>query len=122
MRPEEQKSGDVGGTVTDIEPDDWPTWCREATEANGGRTLVMHFSDSALGDVRQGTGQKFISIDHDKLGPAVALTIKYGDGVVPINYVIADPREVQQHRDADGVVKQVTITDGTGRRTFVSLE
>ncbi len=112
----------ANGSVTEVAPEDWPTWCREATEANAGRTLVMHFSDTALGDVRQGKGQPFVSIEHDQLGPAVALTIRYGDGVVPINYVIADPREVQQHRDADGEVTQVVILDGTGRRTFASLE
>ena len=109
------------GSITTIEGGDWPDWCRQATERLSGRTLLLHYQDSALGEITLAEGQPFLGLDYDKLGPSVTLTIKYGDGVVPVRYVIADPREVQQHRDAAGEVQEVTILDGTGRRTFVSL-
>ena len=112
---------DESGTTTEIPRDDWASWCVEATERQAGRELRLHFEDDALGSVRLAEGQPFIAIEHDELGAAVAFTITYGAGVVPVRYVIAEPREVKQHHDEAGEVQQVTIVDSTNRRTFVSL-
>lgn len=117
--PAQQPNGT--GTSTEVPRDDWATWCAEATERQSGRELVLYFEDEALGSVRLAEGQPFVAIEHDELGPSVAFTIKYGSGVVPVRYVIAEPRQVTQQRNDAGEVHQVLIIDSTNRRTFVSL-
>lgn len=121
MVDQQQPQDPVGATTSPIPRAEWPSWCEEASARHRGRELILHFADDALGDVRLAEGQPFVAIEHDTLGPTVAITIKYGAGVVPVRYVIAQPQEVLQHLDAEGRVYEVTIVDSTGRRTFVSL-
>jgi len=107
--------------VREVPPEEWPSWCARATSSLSGRELVLHVADQALGDVRLAQGQPFVAIEHDDVGGIVALTIKYGSGVVPVNYVIAQPQAVRQHLDEAGDVQEVSIIDTTGRRTYVGL-
>lgn len=104
-----------------IDPDEWPQWCQETTADNAGRDVVLEFADRGIGELRLAHGQPLLSIEYEKLGPAVALTITYGDDAVPARYVIAEPRDVHQHRDASGAIDRVTIEDSTGRRTVLRL-
>lgn len=122
MYANDNGAGGSEGSVTSVAAEDWQSWCHEATEDLAGRTMTLRFQDRALGEVQLAEGQPFVAIEFDQLGPSVALTVKYGDGVVPVRYVIADPREVQQHRDDRDQVRQVAIVDGTGRRIQLSLE
>lgn len=115
-------AGDAAeGSDTEIAPESWAEWCRRATDENTGRSVLLRFRDEALGEVRLAEGQVFIGLEHDQLGASVALSVKYGDGVVPVRHVIVDPREVRQHEDASGTLDEVTVLDGTGRRTIMSL-
>jgi hypothetical protein len=105
----------------DVAPEQWADWCRAVTDTSEGKTLDLHFVDGALGDVHHAVAQPFVAIEHDQLGPSLALTVKYGSGVVPITYVIAEPTEVRQRLADDGAVDSLTITDRTGRRTTMIL-
>jgi hypothetical protein len=107
--------------ATAIDADEWPRWCQETTADNAGRDLVLQFADRGIGELRLADGKPLLSIEYEKLGPAVAITITYGDDAVPARYVIAEPRDVHQHRDANGALDRVTIEDSTGRRTILSL-
>lgn len=118
-QPPHQPGG--SDTATEVSPGEWPAWCADASARHRGRKLILHVADDALGHVRLAEGQPFVAVEHDTVGPNVALTIKYGAGVVPVRYVTAEPQEVLQHRDDSGQVQEATIVDSTGRRTFVSL-
>jgi hypothetical protein len=107
--------------ATEVSPEEWPAWCKKASADLSGHELDLYFTDPALGDVRLAEDQPLVAIEHDELGPNTAFTIVYGDGVVPMRHVIADPRVVMQQCDRDGVIRSATITDATGRRTFVGL-
>ncbi len=119
-KPGPQRSEEPGGE-TEIDSGQWPTWCTEATADLAGRELDLRFADKAIGEVQLADGQPLISIEYDELGPAIALIIKYGDGVLPVRHVIAAPRDVRQRLDAEGAIERVTIDDSTGRRTRLSL-
>lgn len=110
-----------GGVVTEIESDQWPRWCEETTADLGGRDMALRFADRGIGEVQLADGLPLVAIEYDELGPAVAITIKYGDGVLPVRHVIAAPLDVRQQRDASGDVERVTIDDSTGRRTVIAL-
>jgi hypothetical protein len=118
-----QRRGDAGSTsgATEIGSDQWSRWCEEATADLGGRDMVLQFADRGIGEVQLADGQPFVAIEYDELGPSVAFTIKYGDGVLPVRHVIAEPRDVRQQRDADGAIERVTIEDKTGRRTLIAV-
>lgn len=105
----------------EVAAEQWSSWCKEATTDHAGRELNLHFADRGVGEVRLADGQRFVAIEYDELGPAVAITIKYGDQVLPVRHVVAAPLQVRQHRDPSGNVDRITIADSTGRRTFLSL-
>jgi hypothetical protein len=109
------------GHITEVPREEWPGWCARATADHGGRVLVLHRIDRALGEVRVAEGQRLVAIDHEKFGTNETLTIKYGSGAVPVSYVIFEPQALRQHRDETGDVRAVSIIDATGRRTLVSL-
>jgi hypothetical protein len=121
MTEEKELRPGAAAATEEVPPGEWPEWCRQASQRQHGRVLVLYFADDALGEVRLAEGQPFVAIEHDQLGKSVALTLKYGDGVVPMRYVIANPRQVLLEKDDEGQVRQVTIVDITGRRTFISL-
>lgn len=108
-------------TITEVSPEEWPAWCQKASAHLSGHELDLHFVDPALGDVRLAEDQPLLAIEHDKVGPNTAITIKYGDGVLPLRHVIAKPRELLVEHDAAGAIRAATITDATGRRTFLGL-
>jgi Family of unknown function (DUF5335) len=108
------------GAKVEIKSVEWSRWCADTTAGLVGREIVLRFADQGVGEVRLADGKPFVAIEYDELGPAVAFTIKYGDGVLPVRHVVAEPRDVQQQLDADGVVERVTIEDSTGRRTLMS--
>lgn len=114
-----QPAGD--GATVEVSPRDWPAWCEQASADLGGHELDLHFSDPALGEVRLAEDQPLVAIEYDELGPNTALTVKYGDGVLPLRHVIVEPRELLVERDHTGVIRAATITDATGRRTFLGL-
>jgi len=105
----------------EVERDRWPAWCGRLTEEHAGRDLRLYFVDEALGEVRLADGIPFIAIDHDQLGSAVAFTVRYGDGVVPIRYVIAEPRVVQEAPASSGDGVDLVIEDSTRRKSFVEI-
>ncbi len=109
------------GMVTEVARDEWPAWCRQASADLRGHELDLHFADPALGEVRLAEDQPLVAIEHDEVGPNAALTIKYGDGVLPLRHVIVEPRELLVEHDQAGVIRAATITDATGRRTFLGL-
>jgi len=111
--------GESGGSQ--IAQEDWIEWCRNATQANAGRNLSLRFEDQAIGAVSVADGVRFVAIEHDELGGIVALTVRYGAGVVPIEYAIAAPRTVSEVVDEAAEILHVTIVDSTGRRTLVRL-
>lgn len=109
------------GDTTEIEPGRWSAWCVETTAVLAGHELVLSFADRGIGEVQLAEGMPFVAIEYDELGPAVAFTIKYGDGALPVRHVIAEPQDVRQRHDEHGAVESVTIEDKTGRRTHISL-
>ena len=116
----DEQTADLGSSTT-VEPEDWATWCAETTQALAGRRLTLGYADSALGEVAVAEQQPFQGLDHDGFGSAVALTLRYGDSVVPLRYVIGEPRDVSVRRDAAGQIEEVAITDSTGRRSVIGL-
>jgi Family of unknown function (DUF5335) len=106
---------------TEVPREEWPDWCERATSDYSGREVVLHQADRALGEVRLAQGQRLVAIEHDEFGKTEALTIKCGSTAVPVSYVVAEPRSIQQHHDAAGEVREVSIVDATGRRTLVKL-
>jgi len=113
-------AGDAA-SATEIPRGDWAEWCTRASAENKGRAVRVTFADDALGEVRLSDGMPLVTLDYDELGSAVAFSIRYGDGVVPIRYVIAEPRRVTQELDAAGDLSRVIIEDSTNRRTVVGL-
>lgn len=109
------------GHSTEVPREEWPAWCARATAEHGGRELVLRQADRALGEVRLAEGQRLVAVEHETFGKSEILTIKYGSGAVPVNYVISEPRSIRQHRDEAGGVWQVSIVDAVGRSTFISL-
>ena len=107
--------------TSEIERDEWPAWCARLTEQWSDRHLHLSFVDEALGEIQLADGLPFLSIEHDQLGTAVAFTIRYGDGILPIRHVIAEPRSVREGLDTAGVLSRVTIEDSTRRKTFVGI-
>jgi hypothetical protein len=99
----------------------WSAWCEATSTDRHGRPLILRYADVALGQVRLAEGESFVSIDHDELGGAVALTIRYGDGVVPRRHVIAEPRHLLAEEDPEGHVTLIVVEDSTRRRTFLEL-
>ena len=120
--PDETTATHAPQTATrEVERDDWPTWCNRLSEERSGHEMRLSFADEALGDVRLADGIPFIAIDHDELGSAVAFTIRYGAGVVPFRYVIAEPRVVREEPDRSGDGVRLVIEDSTRRRSFVKI-
>lgn len=116
---------DMGTTdregVTDVAREEWPSWCARTSSELGGRELVLHRADQAIGEVRLAEGQRLVAIEHDTFGRSEVLTIKCGSDVVPVSYVVAEPRSIRQHTDGAGDVRQVSIVDAVGRRTRLTL-
>ena len=108
-------------TMDEIPREEWPRWCAKATADYSGREVALRQADRALGEVRLGRGQRLVAIEHDEFGRSEALTIKCGSTAVPVSYVIAEPRSIEQHHDPSGELAEVRIVDVTGRRTFVSF-
>ena len=115
------RPAESSGSASEIPHDEWPTWCKSASDRLSGRGLNLYYQDVALGEVRLADGQPFVALEHDVVAEMEALTVKYGDGVVPVRHVIAEPSEVLQRLDAAGDIDLVTILDSTGRKTFISL-
>ena len=111
----------AGAGTRSIERTEWSAWCASCTAAQSGRVLTLSFIDAALGEVELASEQPLLAIDYDELGSSVAFTIRYGTGVVPINYVIAEPRIVTEEFGSDDRVARLVIEDKTRRRTFVAL-
>ena len=107
--------------MTELESSDWSSWCETTTTDLAGRQVAVQFADQGIGEVQLTDAQRFVSIEYEKLGPAVAFTIRFGDGVVPRQHVVAAPRDVRLQRDADGSIEHVLIEDSTGRRTVMSI-
>jgi Family of unknown function (DUF5335) len=107
------------GATIEIESGRWSAWCVETTAVLAGRDLDLSFADRGIGEVQLADGMHFVAIEYDELGPAVAFTIKYGDGALPVRHVIAEPQDVRQRHDRDGAIESVTIEDKTGRRTLI---
>ena len=111
----------VPEAATEVPRPDWSDWCRTTSQDRQGRPLNLRFADAGVGQVRLADGEAFVGIDHDELGSSVALTILYGDGVVPRRHVIAEPQHVLAEQDPDGHVTLIVVEDRTRRRTFVQL-
>ena len=119
----------IGADIADVVPDTaaevpraaWSDWCRSTSDDRQGRPLILRFADVALGQVRLAEGESFVAIEHDELGGSVALTIRYGDTVVPRRHVVAEPRHLFAEEDGDGHVRLIVVEDSTRRRTFVEL-
>ena len=118
QRPGEQETP---ASSVEIPRDEWSDWCTRMTEADGGRTMSLRFTDEALGEVDLSDDQSFIGLDYEQLGSAIALTIHYGHYVLAMHHVIAEPRQILQESDASGRTVLVEIVDSTRRRTFISL-
>ena len=106
---------------TEVAREEWPQWCKSVTAARSGCTLTLRFVDDALGEIQLSDDKAFVGIDHEELGSAVAFTIRYGDGVLPMRYVIAEPQSVRQTTNESDELIAVDIVDSTNRRTFLSL-
>ena len=119
----EQRPGEQGTPASSVEipRDDWSDWCTRMTEADRGRTMSLRFTDEALSEVKVSDGQPFMAIDHQPLGGAITLTIQYGLYLLPMHYVVAEPRQILEESDASGRTVLVEIVDSTRRRTFISL-
>jgi hypothetical protein len=107
--------------VADVAREEWPSWCARTSSELGGRELVLHRADQATGEVRLAKGQRLVAIEHDRFGRSEVLTIKCGSDVVPVSYVVAEPRSIRQTVGDAGDVQQVSIVDAVGRRTRVTL-
>ena len=107
--------------VTDVAREEWPSWCARTSSEQSGRELVLHRADQAIGEVRLAEGQRLVAIEHDLFGRSEVLTIKCGSDVVPVSYVVAEPRSIRQHSDDAGDLQQVSIVDAVGRRTRLTL-
>ena len=107
--------------MSEVPREEWPQWCAKVTSDNSGREVILRQADRALGEVRLGAGQQLVAIEHDEFGKTEALTIKCGSSAVPVSYVVAEPRSIQQQQDGAGTVVEVDIIDATGRRTSLSL-
>ncbi len=109
------------GASVEIARDEWPDWCIRMTETGSGRTMSLRFSDEALGEVELSDGASFMGIDDQQLAGTITLTIRYGHGGLPMQHVVAAPRQIVQTSDASGRIVLVEIVDSTHRRTFISL-
>ena len=117
--------GDMGTMdregVIDVAREEWSSWCTRTSSELSGRELVLHRADQAIGEVCLAQGQRLVAIEHDRFGRSEVLTIKCGSDVVPVSYVVAEPRSIRQHIDGAGDVRQVSIVDAVGRRTRLTL-
>jgi Family of unknown function (DUF5335) len=129
---EERHDLDVGAVDADLEKvvpesasevpqDAWSEWSRATSSDRAGRPILLRFADVALGAVKVAEGTPFVAIDHDELAGSVALTIRFGDGVVARSHVVADPRHILAEEDRDGHVTLIVIEDSTRRRTFLEI-
>ena len=107
--------------MKEIESGKWSSWCEDTTADLAGRQVAVQFADKGVGEVQLTDAQRFMSIEYEQLGPAVAITIKFGDGVVPRQHVVAEPRHVRLQLGADDTIEHVLIEDSTGRRTVMRL-
>ena len=107
--------------ATEVPPDRWSDWCARASQEGRGRPVSLHYADVALGEVQLAQGEPLVGIDHEELGGTVALTIRYGDGVVPRRHVVAEPRRVLEEQDDSGRLVLLVIVDSTRRMTWVGL-
>ncbi len=105
-----------------VPPEAWAGWCEQATTEHSGKEVLVRQADRALGEVELAKGQQLVAFEYDEFGKTTALTIKCGSSAVPVSYVVAEPRSIEEHRDSDGSVDEVSILDVTGRRTSVSLD
>ena len=111
----------TGAELAEVPPEDWAGWCENATSEHNGREVLLRQADAALGEVQLAEGQRLVAFEYDELGNTTALTIKCGSTAVPVSYVVAEPRSLGEHRNANGVLDEVRILDATGRRTSVNL-
>jgi hypothetical protein len=107
--------------ATDVPRDQWSEWFARASQEVRGRSVSLRYADVALGEVQLAQGEPLVAIDFEELGGTVALTIRYGDGVVARRHVVAEPQRVLEEQDDAGKLVLLVIVDSTRRMTSVGL-
>ena len=107
--------------ATEVPRDRWSEWAARASQEGRGRPVSLRYADVALGEVQLAQGEPLVAIDHEELGGTVALTIRYGDGVVARRHVVAEPQRVLEEQDDAGRLVLLVIVDSTRRMTWVGL-